>query len=350
MDSDILRILLAKRCLLFAVCIIAFSTVIRPILVDQAIIFTYIGIFNLLVGIALYFYITPKIKKVTLSFIIVFYCFLVLVPLLVISGGVNSQFSVIFPLIPISICLLISNAKAAWLVCAMLIILTVVLLFFETDLPHYSEESISASTTRLRALWIVLSTILSTIFSVEFLRMNNILSNKLNRQANVDVLTKIPNRRSVLTSLQRIHERSLLMSETYAVMILDIDFFKKINDQYGHAAGDHVLVHVANILETSLRTKGDTVGRYGGEEFLIILSDVNVEQAENIAKDMLEAIESTPFQFEENNIIVTATMGVCCSQVGLLAPPEALINYADTALYTGKKEGRNRVICYRHLG
>ncbi|MCV2402501.1 GGDEF domain-containing protein [Marinomonas sp. C2222] len=347
-DTEVLRVLLAKKCMLYVACLIAFATVVRPMFVEQSMVFTYIGVFNSCLGLSFYFYISPQIKKVTLSFIIIFYSLLALVPLLVISGGVNSQFSVIFPIIPIFICLLVYSAKAAWLMCVMLTVLVVALLVSEMHLPNYTEEIVSESKTKSRAFWIVLSTILSTIFSVEFLRITNIYSTRLNRQANMDVLTKISNRRSVLKSLYQIHERSLLEGEAYAVIMLDIDFFKRINDQYGHSVGDQVLVHVAKILETSLRTKGDSVGRYGGEEFLIILSDVTAEQAENIANKILETLESAPFLFKDNSITITATVGICCSEVGQLSAPETLINHADTALYQGKKEGRNRVICCQH--
>ena len=126
--------------------------------------------------------------------------------------------------------------------------------------------------------------------------------------------------------------------------MLDIDFFKKVNDTYGHLAGDEVLCSVAKILTTRFRNT-DIVGRYGGEEFCVLMPSVSEESAKNIAEECRELIGRTSTTFMDKTIRVTISIGMA-----ELTPDQSLNTVfanADTALYKAKEGGRNRVVVYR---
>lgn len=133
------------------------------------------------------------------------------------------------------------------------------------------------------------------------------------------------------------------------LLMMDIDHFKNLNDTYGHAFGDIVLIKVASVLIDSLRLQ-DLAARYGGEEFTIILKDMSKEDALSIAGRIRNRIESLKFEYTENgkNEIVktTISIGIAKYNNSLDYKPEDLIKRADTALYRAKESGRNRVVVY----
>jgi len=133
-----------------------------------------------------------------------------------------------------------------------------------------------------------------------------------------------------------------------SVILLDLDFFKKINDKYGHIAGDAVLRHVSNAIQTTVKIEGDTkemnaAGRYGGEEFIVLLKNCRlVDAAFNYGEKIRRKIEQDPFIYEGVKIPLTVSLGV-----SVLHPdetvPDIMVYRADEALYRAKEEGRNRV-------
>jgi diguanylate cyclase (GGDEF)-like protein len=132
--------------------------------------------------------------------------------------------------------------------------------------------------------------------------------------------------------------------------MVDLDYFKKVNDQYGHQAGDKVLTYFASYLKESLRPY-DSIGRYGGEEFLLCLPDANVEDAKTIVERIREelannAVEITGPDGKPLLIKVTASFGV--SSISKDHPTSEAIETADMAMYQAKSEGRNRVKTYRY--
>lgn len=125
-------------------------------------------------------------------------------------------------------------------------------------------------------------------------------------------------------------------------MMIDIDHFKHVNDAYGHAAGDQVLRIVADRCKRNIRGI-DLVGRYGGEEFLILLPDSDIYTAQHIAERLVQTIVDIPMQTERGDIRITISAGIACvSDDG--ATLTDLINRADQALYKAKHAGRNRVV------
>ena len=127
--------------------------------------------------------------------------------------------------------------------------------------------------------------------------------------------------------------------------MLDIDHFKKVNDTYGHAAGDCVLKNVANVIANELR-EYDIASRYGGEEFCILLPDTKIDEAEFVAKRLRAAVEKTDIDVPDLGVLnVTISVGVSKFEKNY-ENPEILHQKADIALYEAKHGGRNRVVVY----
>lgn len=159
--------------------------------------------------------------------------------------------------------------------------------------------------------------------------------------ASRDDLTGLYNRRYLMEVLRREHARAKRLNSSYAVCVLDIDHFKRVNDTHGHGAGDAVLRHFATISASGLRAV-DVLGRFGGEEFLLILPDTGSAGACTAAERMRAAIEASGFPRLPADWKVTLTAGVAVSRRD--EDIEQLLGRADGALYQGKEAGRNRVV------
>lgn len=163
---------------------------------------------------------------------------------------------------------------------------------------------------------------------------------KLAMLANTDVVTDLPNRRTTSKVLDSTIANRKPTDRVAAILMIDIDNFKLVNDEYGHAMGDAVLREIADRMAYGLR-EGDTVGRWGGEEFLAVLADTTLEEAQVVAERVRSAVESTSVCWADNCIDVTVSVG--CSQWDG-EPAEAFIDRADGALYRAKELGRNMVV------
>ena len=160
---------------------------------------------------------------------------------------------------------------------------------------------------------------------------------KLITESLTDPLTGILNRRAILEELSQRMNHHLYDFEHLSILMLDIDFFKKINDNYGHIVGDKVLIKVSEIISQLIRGF-DTVGRYGGEEFLVILPNTNSENAYKAAERIRKKIEETEFDDIEH---LTVSIGFTSYADESI---EILINKADQNLYEAKRTGRNKVV------
>lgn len=166
---------------------------------------------------------------------------------------------------------------------------------------------------------------------------------QIDEMSRIDSLTGISNRRSITNNLNE----AQLHGQNYALILLDLDHFKRINDQYGHEAGDEVLQVVAKILKNSLR-EHDVVGRFGGEEFILILHEHNLRRAVEIAERCRLEIEKHVIELKDGRQFkITASFGVALSSGNLTK--EDVIRLADQALYRAKAEGRNQVHFSEHI-
>ncbi|MPN42749.1 putative diguanylate cyclase DgcT [bioreactor metagenome] len=128
----------------------------------------------------------------------------------------------------------------------------------------------------------------------------------------------------------------------------DIDFFKVVNDTYGHLIGDKVIRDIAKLIQASIRKDQDWVGRYGGEEFLITLNNTDVKDAFIVCEKIRKIIENTTFEYEEAKVKVTASFGVY-GIVSTKLDIEGFINAADKSLYAAKVTGRNKTVISENI-
>ena len=156
-----------------------------------------------------------------------------------------------------------------------------------------------------------------------------------------DGLTGLPNRRAFDEELAREVPRATRAGAPLAVVVLDVDRFKAVNDLHGHAAGDAVLREVAARARAGVRA-GDLAARIGGEEFALLLPGADLAGAHELAERLRAAIATAPFEAEGKTLEVTASLG--CAALAAGEPPEALLARADARLYEAKRTGRNRVL------
>jgi diguanylate cyclase (GGDEF)-like protein len=163
--------------------------------------------------------------------------------------------------------------------------------------------------------------------------------------ATVDRLTGVPNRASLLASLFREVERAARYNRPLAVAFVDIDHFKAVNDTYGHAAGDLVLRGVAQTIQANLR-QTDSVGRYGGEEFMMILTETDAEDGANLTEKLRQVVARQVFAVDGNpNLSVTISIGIA-GGAGQNLRVETLVRDADAAMYSAKSLGRNQTYIF----
>jgi two-component system, cell cycle response regulator len=171
--------------------------------------------------------------------------------------------------------------------------------------------------------------------------IENAYHEEIYRLTTIDGLTQIFNKRYFLETLEREIARSHRYRRELSLVMFDIDHFKKINDSYGHLAGDYVLKHLAQTVKTRIRRE-DCFARYGGEEFSIVLPEIDGLNAKPFAEKIRQLVEATEFKFENTSIPVTISMGVATLDMDS-TDPQALIKRADERLYEAKSSGRNCV-------
>jgi diguanylate cyclase (GGDEF)-like protein len=165
---------------------------------------------------------------------------------------------------------------------------------------------------------------------------------QLKEAANRDALTGVLNRKAIMVTLERKIRAAEADGAAVGVIMVDIDRFKKINDSYGHAAGDVVLREFTRRLSATLR-QSDYLGRYGGEEFVIVICDTNWKQLRQIAERFRSAIANTPFDVGADSRRLTASFGIALTSAEVESA-EAAVAVADQALYAAKAGGRNRCV------
>ena len=160
-----------------------------------------------------------------------------------------------------------------------------------------------------------------------------------------DSLTGLPNRRQFDQTLELEWNRALRNRRSLSLLILDVDFFKALNDLHGHQAGDECLQKVAAALPASLRRAGEMAARYGGEEFAAILPDADLSMAISVAESMRKMVLSLQIPHEGSSVeaFVTVSIGAASTEPTVTSSPAQLLAAADEALYRAKRGGRNRV-------
>ena len=210
----------------------------------------------------------------------------------------------------------------------------------------HSEATNILQSSALQTLTFLATFSVVLVSSVGFVFMSRDRADENNRVlAALDPLTGVANRRSLIAALDRDMARAQRMREPMALMMVDIDHFKDVNDQYGHPAGDRVLCSVVNVLRQRVRAQ-DLVGRYGGEEFMVLLPDTGLTGAQQLARALCKAVEESRCPADGvpgPGIAVTVSIGVFGGRLGSGDSWDMLIAAADRALYQAKNNGRNRV-------
>jgi diguanylate cyclase (GGDEF)-like protein len=170
------------------------------------------------------------------------------------------------------------------------------------------------------------------------------LNLKLDELAHLDGLTKIANKRFLMEKLGYFWEKHREFGKILSVMMIDVDFFKNYNDTYGHLEGDKVLQTIAEMLQSLVRKEKDIVGRFGGEEFVVILTETDAEKAFDIADRIRLKIEELQIPHEKSFVspYITVSIGVA-SVIPKNNQYEKILELADNALYRAKDSGRNKV-------
>jgi diguanylate cyclase (GGDEF)-like protein len=168
----------------------------------------------------------------------------------------------------------------------------------------------------------------------------------LREQSNLDALTGIANRRSFDTAFEQEWNHALRSGQPLALVLGDVDHFKRYNDTYGHQQGDEALKRVAAALREAARRKVDLIARYGGEEFAMLLPDTSAVSALLVAGRLLEGVRGLriPHESSPTSDHVTMSLGVCATVPRAGHTPEELMKIADRALYEAKSKGRNQAV------
>lgn len=213
-----------------------------------------------------------------------------------------------------------------------------------------------ASVKSIWLTWIIIGclALTSLILVISYLQnTNQILQAKvaektsvLNRLAHLDSLTELANRRCFDQVLEQEWRRMERQQKPLALIMCDVDYFKRYNDAYGHQAGDRCLQRIANVINANVRRTGDLATRYGGEEFAVIMPHTDHHQARIVAEKVQRAMLELKIEHDRSDVTdyVTLSIGITSTIPQSLFHPTQLVRFADTALYEAKVKGRNQII------
>ena len=187
------------------------------------------------------------------------------------------------------------------------------------------------------AAFTILALLIPIFYGRKLIKQQQVLHTEISRVAAEDCLTELYNRRKINELIQNEIERSERYKKGFSIIIMDIDYFKRVNDRFGHLAGDQLLKMFSDIIRDTIRHT-DTAGRWGGEEFVVLCPETNMDGATALADKMREHISSYVFNSFGKQ---TASFGVACYVSD--DSVDTIINRADIALYNAKNSGRNRV-------
>ena len=212
---------------------------------------------------------------------------------------------------------------------------------------QYERESLDKVNSLRLAQTVVLSIIILTILVEALLvfrpmvRRVSAYAIKLQHEANYDLLSGLVNRRAFYMIANKTFSASKRYHRTMSTILFDIDNFKHINDEFGHDMGDKAIKHVADLLVGSCRN-ADVVARFGGEEFIILLPNTNLQEAEMAAEKLRKALEQSPLKVEDISLPITMSGGVS-TFLNQFTDIDQQIKEADNALYNAKRDGKNKV-------
>ena len=262
------------------------------------------------------------------------------------TDGSNSPVMVLAPITPLMAAIL-HGKNWGWY--SSILIVLAIFIFGALEARGYYPNAATVydyMVVDLYEFWLILAVLIGSLIGHHMVKESAVLNEILRYHARIDFLTAVPNRLSLDEALNNASRESKRNTNWLSVMMIDIDNFKAYNDMNGHAAGDEVLVQVAETLKEQLNRPYDFIGRYGGEEFSVILPNTEPDGALYLANKLRQSIENLhiPHKSSDNKDVVTVTIGLASAMGALDGRGEKLIKEADTALYSGKQYGKNRVI------
>ncbi len=285
-----------------------------------------------------YFFIFKS--KINLASNIIVYLFFTLFIYLVYSGGVENSGILWVYAFP-AIALILHNLKQGIIEILLFILSILAIFIFSNHINMIANYSYELKLHLISSLLLIF--ILTSIYEYSnndmFIKMNQ-LSKKLEMTSTIDTLTNVYNRRGMYKYIKRTMMKTKETNSKFSLLLLDIDHFKKINDTYGHLAGDQVLKDTALIIRNTIR-KDDIIARWGGEEFLILLPNTTKEESVNIAQKIRKNIKSKQYNFFKDKVFVTVSIGI--SEDNGSCKIDNIVGEADKNMYIAKESGRDRV-------
>lgn len=286
------------------------------------------------------YFVYRKFKNTSLSSALVLYSLYALMFYLIYTGGVEQTGPLwIFIVAPLSV--FIHGLKRGLVDITFFVVIMSLIMFMPIESVNHAQYS---TEFKLRLIYSFLTvTALSSLY--EYSRNKSYkhaleLSDKYQQLAHFDTLTQLSNRRDALHIFKREQARAIRNNQPLSIILCDVDHFKKINDQFGHNAGDEVLKALAKLFTDNMRDQ-DCVARWGGEEFLFILPNTDFKNAYVFADKIKNKIQRHIINYEDKNISMTISMGV--EQFKSTQTIDEVINTADKYLYQAKDAGRNQI-------
>ncbi len=239
----------------------------------------------------------------------------------------------------------IKSAKGVGLMVAIGLVFHAFFFLSRIFLTFYLDDNKTLLEGGSGSTWVMLEISVFIFWStISFAMLTNlVLQNNLKKLADRDPLTNLLNRRAVFEECQKLVEEE--KGTSISVLVLDLDYFKQINDNYGHAIGDKALQHFAQIVSEEAPLK-NLFGRTGGEEFILALPNSDVQQAERKANYICDKVRNTLLVIDEQEIHFTVSIGIANATLKNSADLRKLINDADKAMYSAKRNGRDQVAVY----
>lgn len=344
MDSSTQQKITLVACRLLTI-FIWVTTVTRPLVVDLSAVFTLIGVVEGIIALLLYASVRTGLLGRAAPVVVTFALPLMCLPLILISGGVNSPITFILLVFPFY-ATLVMGPKFSWITTGLICGAIGLVGMYAERIVNVLDMPYSEQITYARTYWIISALLIGAVLSTSFSGLAENLTKTLQEEANMDLLTRIANRRGLEKSMDREANTARRHHSWLSLIFLDIDDFKTFNDAHGSAAGDDCLVQVADSLQSASRAKQDYVGRWGEEEFVLILPDTDPDEAKSIAELVRREIEFMETLKNKKGTGVTATLG-CCTEKGDDADISKMLKAAERALHAGKSRGKNRVVAAR---
>ncbi|BCE01184.1 GGDEF domain-containing protein [Marinicellulosiphila megalodicopiae] len=260
----------------------------------------------------------------------------------ILLGSQYGYHHVIWPLVVVMVLLDVLHGKPLYAMLGLCVAVLVGTYFLpEVGILNVASDNLM---TFFNLFFLLVSCLIVIPVMVYFHQSNIEVLHKLNEQANTDELTSLYNRRRMLEDINLQQALSERNDGSFSLILGDIDFFKQLNDTFGHAAGDAALKHLAKLLKDTVR-KTDSVSRWGGEEFLILLSGSHEKEALHFANTLRELVEKQKIEYDHKQLQITLSFGVAHYKMGQTI--ERTIHNADLALYQAKVHGRNRVVLHQ---